>query len=358
MSQKQIFVIMPFRDSFFDVYNMIVRKLGNEFNFHTADVDDGQQNIVDDIIQYIISADAIIVDISSVNANVMYELGIAHTLGKKTIVITQDDPQELPFDIKSYRVVKYSTGLVAFDDFVTGTLKGLLENAINNTAKFNNPVKNYFDNNSITYSNFDIEPTQETEYGLLDYGADVEDGITEIANQLLIVTEETIQLTNDMDKITKKINNNSGGNGTASFIRKQARKAAILLNKYSDSLKTHNPELVKSWNILEVGYLNLLDSEYVVNQNNYETLKSNKAAFDALYNSMQGSLEKLTAFKQSFESLQNLQKELTYATRLVDDELSNLINFVQTMGKGITFIVKKSNSVTENLESVHLENTV
>jgi hypothetical protein len=253
MSQKQIFVIMPFRDSFFDVYNMIVRKLGNDFNFHIADVDDGQQNIVDDIIQYIISADAIIVDISSVNANVMYELGIAHTLGKKTIVITQDDPQQLPFDIKSYRAVKYSTGLVAFDDFVCGTLKDLLENAINNTAKFNNPVKNYFDNNNMTYSNFDIEPTQETEYGLLDYGADVEDGIAEITNQLLAVTEETIQLTNDMVKTTKKINNNSGGSGTVSFIRKQARATATLLNKYTYSLKTHNSELVKSWNILEVG---------------------------------------------------------------------------------------------------------
>jgi hypothetical protein len=111
-------------------------------------------------------------------------------------------------------------------------------------------------------------------------------------------------------------------------------------------------EYLRSW------YLHLLDSEFVVNKNNYDTLKSNTVAFDSFHQSLQVVLHSLNTCKQSFEPLQNLQKELTYASRIVDDELSNLINFVQTMGKGITHIVKKSNSVIENLESVHLENTI
>ena len=42
------------------------------------------------------------------NANVYYELGIAHTLGKPAILLTQEkEPQKLPFDIRHMRFVVY-----------------------------------------------------------------------------------------------------------------------------------------------------------------------------------------------------------------------------------------------------------
>jgi hypothetical protein len=40
------------------------------------------------------------------NPNVMYETGIAHTLGKHVIPITQA-VEDIPFDIRHHRVLKY-----------------------------------------------------------------------------------------------------------------------------------------------------------------------------------------------------------------------------------------------------------
>ena len=48
----------------------------------------------------------IICDLSGKNANVFYETGIAHTLGKEVILITQHDG-DVPFDLRSLRYISY-----------------------------------------------------------------------------------------------------------------------------------------------------------------------------------------------------------------------------------------------------------
>jgi nucleoside 2-deoxyribosyltransferase len=54
----------------------------------------------------------IIADVTGRNPNVMYELGIAHTLGKPVIIITQEI-NKIPFDFKHLRHYVY-------EDNVTG----------------------------------------------------------------------------------------------------------------------------------------------------------------------------------------------------------------------------------------------
>ena len=56
-------------------------------------------------------------DLTGLNPNVMYELGIAHSFNKKTIMITRDDLGSLPFDLKQYRAKDYSTHFKKFHDF-------------------------------------------------------------------------------------------------------------------------------------------------------------------------------------------------------------------------------------------------
>ena len=60
----------------------------------------------------------IIAELSHNNPNVFYELGIAHSLGKKTICITQNS-DDIPFDIKHLRHIKYEytpRGMKAFEE--------------------------------------------------------------------------------------------------------------------------------------------------------------------------------------------------------------------------------------------------
>jgi hypothetical protein len=63
--------------------------------------------IIEDIWILINEAQLIIADVTGKNANVFYELGIAHTLGKDVIIITQNK-EDIPFDILHIRHIQYN----------------------------------------------------------------------------------------------------------------------------------------------------------------------------------------------------------------------------------------------------------
>ncbi len=104
---KYIFVIMPLKSEFDTIYTTIRAACG-KFPGVTFDrADDWSQTgrITDQIIEALKTADLIIADITGPNANVMYEFGYAHALGKKVIVLNAD--RESPFDVRDYRQILY-----------------------------------------------------------------------------------------------------------------------------------------------------------------------------------------------------------------------------------------------------------
>lgn len=86
--------------------------------------------IYDDIVKEIQDASIIIVDITNKNPNVFYELGMAHTLKQsRTIMVTQDNFKDMPFDIAHFRIVPYENtiaGKVKFEKQLNSTLINLL----------------------------------------------------------------------------------------------------------------------------------------------------------------------------------------------------------------------------------------
>jgi len=110
MPKKRCFVLMPFTDewnlnSFFqDTLEPTLKSL--DFVCERADTKKGQ-NLDRRIIEGIYKADIIIADLTGQNCNVFYELGISHSIPKKTLMITQDERKKLPFDINKYDVMKY-----------------------------------------------------------------------------------------------------------------------------------------------------------------------------------------------------------------------------------------------------------
>jgi nucleoside 2-deoxyribosyltransferase len=63
--------------------------------------------ILQDMQREIEQAGVVIAEITPPNPNVFYEVGYAHALGKPTILLAQRGIQ-LPFDIRSFRVVFYT----------------------------------------------------------------------------------------------------------------------------------------------------------------------------------------------------------------------------------------------------------
>jgi nucleoside 2-deoxyribosyltransferase len=57
--------------------------------------------------KYLNRAEIIVADVTGRNGNVFYELGMAHTIGKPVIIITQNK-EDVPFDLRHLRFFKYS----------------------------------------------------------------------------------------------------------------------------------------------------------------------------------------------------------------------------------------------------------
>lgn len=70
-------------------------------------------SIIENIWNSIRSCDLVLADLTDYNPNVFYEIGIAHTLGKPTILTLYDKfakvPDNIPFDIMVQRILPYGT---------------------------------------------------------------------------------------------------------------------------------------------------------------------------------------------------------------------------------------------------------
>ncbi|MCD8003215.1 MAG: nucleoside 2-deoxyribosyltransferase [Clostridia bacterium] len=129
-----VFVIMPFSEDFLALYGKLKEEFRETFTFTSAGDLDSQQSIIKDIVQGIHKADVIIADLTNLNANVFYELGLAHAMNKKVIIITQC-LEELPFDIRSYRANEYSLKFNKLPELIE-KLKCLLSGAIDGSVEF------------------------------------------------------------------------------------------------------------------------------------------------------------------------------------------------------------------------------
>jgi hypothetical protein len=107
---KNCFVIMPFVPALLKVYTDLVKPTVEEWDIEINRADDffTTGSIVNDVWTRIVQADFIIADLTGRNPNVFYELGIAHTLGKPVVLLTQR-LEDVPFDIRHQRVIEYST---------------------------------------------------------------------------------------------------------------------------------------------------------------------------------------------------------------------------------------------------------
>jgi hypothetical protein len=103
------FVLMPFAESFTDIYNLGIKDTCEAAGAYSERVDEQvyQGNILDRVYNQIAKADFIIADMTGRNANVFYEVGYAHAIGKSTILLTQNN-DDIPFDLKHFPHVVYN----------------------------------------------------------------------------------------------------------------------------------------------------------------------------------------------------------------------------------------------------------
>jgi hypothetical protein len=99
--------MMPFHSSFEPVYATL-QSAAASAGLRCRRADDIWENpaVIQDVVSLIDRSRIVICDCSGRNPNVFYEVGIAHTLGRDVILITQA-AADIPFDLRHLRFVEY-----------------------------------------------------------------------------------------------------------------------------------------------------------------------------------------------------------------------------------------------------------
>jgi hypothetical protein len=100
---------MPFCPelSFFYLYLKKQLEESHDLDVERADERFQCKPVIEKVRDYIGRADFLFADITHLNPNVFYELGLAHAKGKPVLLLTQDAPAAAPLDIRHYEFVQY-----------------------------------------------------------------------------------------------------------------------------------------------------------------------------------------------------------------------------------------------------------
>ena len=101
----------------------------------------GRANIIKDILEDLNRAQLVISDLTDNNANVLWELGVRHTLKRRTILISQDK-KFIPSDLKDYPVIPYDQTKTGYDKFKED-IKEKLKDIETNPDKPDSPVADF-----------------------------------------------------------------------------------------------------------------------------------------------------------------------------------------------------------------------
>jgi len=152
----RIFLLIPFNEGFTDISNVIrevVQKTNHQF-IRLDEVIEPPISITDAFHKEIEKADLIIADVSNQNPNVMYELGIAQSLNKPTLLIAQKG-EIIPFDISNRRIIFYEREhLFVLSRELQRFLQGANVNDFTKKSATNSPKKTMV---FISYSHIDTE---------------------------------------------------------------------------------------------------------------------------------------------------------------------------------------------------------
>jgi hypothetical protein len=121
-------VMMPFAPAFDTVYATIQQACRTaKLTCERSDKIWEESTIIQDVFNLIYRSRIVVADLTDNNPNVMYEVGIAHTLGRNVVPIVQA-PASRPFDIAHHRILDYvpdAQGLAAMQEHLARRLRHL-----------------------------------------------------------------------------------------------------------------------------------------------------------------------------------------------------------------------------------------
>jgi DNA-binding transcriptional ArsR family regulator len=122
-----LFVAMPFLPSLRPIFDDHILPVARRIGLSAVRADDffATRSIVSDIWAAVCAARIVVADCTGRNPNVFYEIGLAHTVGRPVILITQTD-DDVPFDLRHIRYIRYEytpRGMSDFEQRLAATIR-------------------------------------------------------------------------------------------------------------------------------------------------------------------------------------------------------------------------------------------
>ena len=364
-ANARAFVLISFETDFESVYTDLIKAPLEEAGFEVlrADSQLNQQNILRDIIRGIAEADLIVADLTGLNPNVFYELGIAHTLGIPTILLTQN-LDELPFDLRAYRANEYSTHFSEAPKIVT-TVTNVGRGRIDGSITFSSPVTDFLPSEfprrpppvpaaAVPEASEDADTAEDSpEIAWFDALAESESqnedfvaAMDRIAKATEDVGEKIAQHSVDMEQLQTLPDSQRMKRTTA-----LATRVARDLDSYADAIEADLPVFESSSSSLIDAMSQYLAWLQTAPGADVEQGVGNLSGAQDLNEAVRDNLPVLRDFRDTVAGLQGFSRSINSAARHVVKALDQLLTEIETIEAETARIVSAGQALIERAQA-------
>jgi nucleoside 2-deoxyribosyltransferase len=129
--ENTCFIVMPFDSLFQTQYERVIRPAVEELGLKCIRGDEiySKPQIMADVWKSIRKSRLIIAELTGRNANVFYEIGLAHAIGKPVILLTRNE-DDVSFDLKSLRYRYYDVNDPFWGENLHKAIQSMVQNVL------------------------------------------------------------------------------------------------------------------------------------------------------------------------------------------------------------------------------------
>lgn len=159
-SQKRtIFVIMPFSSSktctetqWTETFELVFAPSFKRCGYNCVRAEISTGSLIKSIVTELRNAWIVLADLTDSNANVFYELGVRHSLSRRTILVARDSA-DIPSDLRGYWWLLYGTQPRQVEKF-RNDIKQIVEEIEKQPERSDSPISDFLDAEMLSVSSF------------------------------------------------------------------------------------------------------------------------------------------------------------------------------------------------------------
>lgn len=341
-------VVMPFKPEFDDFYNDVIVPTLEQLGYAVMRVQSllTNQDVLKDSVIAVHRASLIIVDLSIPAASVLYPLGLAHGLLKSTILITRR-MDSVPFDLRSYRVLEYSTHYKKVEDFKE-RLRALIDRHREGIIEYNNPVMDFVPGFAHALETKALISELERSLGLApareevppppngkriyDFAVEAVQAMEKINNGVRRLTESTTAFERHLIERTEQVKalRTKGVKASPNELRELLEAVAVHVTEYAERAPTEISTLRSTWERLSKTTADLIASVLIETPQDREAAKLFVLQLQTMHKTAAGGQAAVQAAREAINHAPNLNKNLNVALKKAEAALNQIAGELAT----------------------------